>query len=476
MWQAYRKFNWTRPAAIDLRALLATALGVGVAGVVGLCKVPLNLERISLDLFLPPQPSVVFQAWLMTAGITSLALRSSPTRRSIIQRASQLAHVQTVPMLGKCIRENEANRPKDLAKQLFPSSSPQAPNADIRDQLKKPGAASASARNSNASLSPLKNRSSGLNPTLASRTLPGPSRGSIHTLYNNSNSFKDEPSVIDLTGPEAQAKAREAVYFAEDDFSDDENLDLDYEAPVALPTLPPPPKTSRPSAKENMPPPPSSIQPETMTEWSSSPAHHFAPPRQPQRSLSGVSNTTDRSLKRESSGDQESSVPVLKKAKKRALPSNWKQGDPDDEDQGYQVAPATKTPSYSKSKDYWDPSASAVKEQKRQLKIQRQPKKADNDLPPEAIAEITKSHAKNFAISLTEEQRHVLDLVVNKNKSVFFTGPAGTGKSVLMRAIINDLKKKYAKDPERVAVTASTGLAACNIGGITLHSFSGTYT
>lgn len=35
------------------------------------------------------------------------------------------------------------------------------------------------------------------------------------------------------------------------------------------------------------------------------------------------------------------------------------------------------------------------------------------------------------------------------------------------------LRKKYARSPDAVAVTASTGMAACNIGGITLHSFSG---
>jgi ATP-dependent DNA helicase PIF1 len=35
------------------------------------------------------------------------------------------------------------------------------------------------------------------------------------------------------------------------------------------------------------------------------------------------------------------------------------------------------------------------------------------------------------------------------------------------------MKKKYAKIGDAVAVTASTGLAACNIGGMTIHSFAG---
>jgi ATP-dependent DNA helicase PIF1 len=48
----------------------------------------------------------------------------------------------------------------------------------------------------------------------------------------------------------------------------------------------------------------------------------------------------------------------------------------------------------------------------------------------------------------------------------------GTGKSVLLREIITGLKAAYARNPEAVAVTASTGLAACNVGGITLHSFA----
>ena len=42
-----------------------------------------------------------------------------------------------------------------------------------------------------------------------------------------------------------------------------------------------------------------------------------------------------------------------------------------------------------------------------------------------------------------------------------------------MREIIKALRKKYATAPDAVAVTASTGIAACNIGGVTLHSFGG---
>ncbi|GMF66400.1 unnamed protein product [[Candida] boidinii] len=74
------------------------------------------------------------------------------------------------------------------------------------------------------------------------------------------------------------------------------------------------------------------------------------------------------------------------------------------------------------------------------------------------------------AITLSEEQQMVADLVT-KGVSLFYTGSAGTGKSLLLRSIIKILKKKH--KGSSVAVTASTGLAACNIGGQTLHSFAG---
>lgn len=75
-------------------------------------------------------------------------------------------------------------------------------------------------------------------------------------------------------------------------------------------------------------------------------------------------------------------------------------------------------------------------------------------------------------LMLSSEQQKVLRLVVEQGKSVFFTGSAGTGKSVLLREIIRSLKRKYPR-PEGVAITASTGMAACNIGGTTIHSFAG---
>ena len=70
-------------------------------------------------------------------------------------------------------------------------------------------------------------------------------------------------------------------------------------------------------------------------------------------------------------------------------------------------------------------------------------------------------------MSLCEEQLKVIDMVKTGN-NVFFTGSAGTGKTYLLQKIIKTLP------PETTYITASTGAAACMIGGTTLHSFAGT--
>lgn len=84
----------------------------------------------------------------------------------------------------------------------------------------------------------------------------------------------------------------------------------------------------------------------------------------------------------------------------------------------------------------------------------------------------SKPSSKLAGVFLSQEQTQILRLVENGN-SVFYTGSAGTGKSVLLREIIRTLRKKYVKSPDAIAITASTGIAACNIGGVTIHSFAG---
>lgn len=123
----------------------------------------------------------------------------------------------------------------------------------------------------------------------------------------------------------------------------------------------------------------------------------------------------------------------------------------------------------------WNKTASAVKEEQKKLRQMNKKSVKTTELDAEEYAKFQQeAQRKRVAkIFLSDEQKKVLNLVSEDKKSVFFTGSAGTGKSVLLREIIKVLREKYRREPDRVAVTASTGLAACNVGGVTLHSFAG---
>ncbi|KAK6346446.1 hypothetical protein TWF730_011373 [Orbilia blumenaviensis] len=71
-------------------------------------------------------------------------------------------------------------------------------------------------------------------------------------------------------------------------------------------------------------------------------------------------------------------------------------------------------------------------------------------------------------IPLTPEQDMILQAVL-KGDNVFFTGPAGSGKSLVLAHI----KYALAKDNLVYAVTAPTGIAAVLIQGVTINSFFG---
>lgn len=65
-------------------------------------------------------------------------------------------------------------------------------------------------------------------------------------------------------------------------------------------------------------------------------------------------------------------------------------------------------------------------------------------------------------------QKTALD-ILKLGHTTFLTGAAGAGKSYVLREFISYLKRHGIKH----AVTASTGIAATHIGGVTIHSWSG---
>lgn len=70
----------------------------------------------------------------------------------------------------------------------------------------------------------------------------------------------------------------------------------------------------------------------------------------------------------------------------------------------------------------------------------------------------------------TKEQESIVSACL-RGDNVFFTGGAGTGKSTLLMVIVEKLIAQHGK--HTVFVTATTGLAACAVGGTTVHQFAG---
>ena len=70
-------------------------------------------------------------------------------------------------------------------------------------------------------------------------------------------------------------------------------------------------------------------------------------------------------------------------------------------------------------------------------------------------------------LPLTEEQAPILE-AVKTGKNVFFTGPAGSGKSLILKHITHFLQGQG----KQLSVTAPTGVAAILVGGETIHSWA----
>lgn len=278
---------------------------------------------------------------------------------------------------------------------------------------------------------------------------------------------------IEMTssGQAGLSSLHSAVYYDENDFDDDDDLDFsDVEPavpltkntaptpdtePAKLPDLPEPKEVEEVSPDvryPDLPPVPSAEEaPSSSVQlpWSSSPPSHFKKPSNP-RTIPWLKNQTQNHHHHHHHQPRPE--------------SRW----PEAAEKKPEPKPETKpvTPARSKNIVPWMKSESAIKQEQKELRRQNKKEQMPEPAKPGQV-----SGKSSFFLS--DEQKHVLDAVVKNGKSIFFTGSAGTGKSVLMREIIKQLRNKYRREQDRVAITASTGLAACNIGGVTLHSFAG---
>jgi ATP-dependent DNA helicase PIF1 len=79
--------------------------------------------------------------------------------------------------------------------------------------------------------------------------------------------------------------------------------------------------------------------------------------------------------------------------------------------------------------------------------------------------EVQETPAVLEIIKLNDKQESAVHAAMS-GANVFITGSAGVGKSLTLEYVISKLREK-----QRVGVTGSTGIAAVQIGGITLNSF-----
>lgn len=80
----------------------------------------------------------------------------------------------------------------------------------------------------------------------------------------------------------------------------------------------------------------------------------------------------------------------------------------------------------------------------------------------------TSSGVDSSPLPLDPTQTNALSAIIC-GRQVAVLGPAGTGKSHLLRTVVEELRNLN----KRVAVTSSTGISAVQVGGTTIHQFFG---
>lgn len=138
-----------------------------------------------------------------------------------------------------------------------------------------------------------------------------------------------------------------------------------------------------------------------------------------------------------------------------------------------QVERAQRQPSWwSRTSNFSQTTANSGSRKREVSQFVSQPAKRPAPWSGVAVQSVPRQNSPSLSgqKKLSEEQLKVLNRILN-GKSVFFTGAAGTGKSYLLHSIVESLRRRLSGD--QVAITATTGLAALNVGGQTIHRWGG---
>ena len=388
----------------------------------------------------------------------------STTSPSRLFRSTSALYAQV--MLTKAIQQHQpapAAKPHSLSQTLFPASSPVSrPNLHSNgSRHKQPQLSGSPISKTNTVLKP--SASSVLNGPgiartirsnkLAKRTLS--QMTDMGSVFSSNDSFRDSSRPDPFSKPPSQLSGsahvtslHDAVYFDENDFDDDADLDLEVEDPmdkgylsVTKGDLYLPVEQRTPSINT------SGTTTSTATlEWSSSPLQHKATPPN-----AGLLRRTNDAYAADVAELRTTVVvdpdPNPRPSKRRTIP--WRAEDDNDAIGGAKNGPPahvqkiidghrankvqlqqgngefTPLPKDDYQFQYsWNKTASAIKEEQKQLRQANKRLVKSNEDMEEATR--AKKRQKLESIFLSEEQQRVLKLVVESGKSVFFTGSAGT--------------------------------------------------
>ena len=385
-------------------------------------------------------------------------------------------------MLAKAVQEHDAaptHKAPTLSQTLFPSSSPLSGHNAFRSpsqQTHRPISRSqlGTAKVLKPSASAALNAHGGGWSAGASNPLKrtAAQADSMGGLLSKQDSIARAGNVVDLTqstfGEDRVGKLHDAVYFDENDFDDDVDLDFDAEDPKTKghlsaaktePTLPAVSHVPLVNQQENS---------SQTFPWSSSPLQRKSTPQPasigkaaPLPVFDPTHTETPQYLPK---------PPVARPIKRRTLP--WLDTDGQeataeprrelpahvqkiidrkkanqvnrqrDTRQALDIEAFTPLPKDKPNSPYpWNKTASAVKEEQKNLRKANVGKKmvknngVDNGNAKDSIAGIKKKSGDVAGVFLSEEQQKVLKMVVEGQKSVFFTGSAG---ELLVRLISID--------------------------------------